>query len=83
MEVIKLFGDLAERGIFCDPGIGEDDIEPAFVLFNEVNLAFFLCTDLQESITIGVLVTYICAVMHHFAPIARPNVGSNGVGHAA
>jgi hypothetical protein len=34
VEVIKLFGDLAERGIFCDPGIGEYDVEPALVVLD-------------------------------------------------
>ena len=35
MGVVELFGDLAERRIFRDPGIGEDDIQPAFVLFDD------------------------------------------------
>ncbi|HEY8030873.1 MAG TPA: hypothetical protein VIF02_00460 [Methylocella sp.] len=35
ITLIKLFGVLAESGIFCDAGIGEYDIEPAFVLFDD------------------------------------------------
>src|SRR5262249_725861 len=32
--IVELFGDLAERGILRDPGIGEDDVEFAFVIFD-------------------------------------------------
>ena len=34
ITVRGLFGNLAKRGIFHDPGIGEDDIELAAVFFD-------------------------------------------------
>src|SRR6266566_8590833 len=34
ISVRRLFGHLAKRGIFHDPGIGEDDIELAAVFFD-------------------------------------------------